>query len=33
VRGKLVKCQHCQTMLRVPESSKKENPAPPAKTK
>jgi hypothetical protein len=23
VRGKLVKCQHCQTMFRVPESTKK----------
>lgn len=22
VRGKLVKCQHCQTMFRVPESKK-----------
>jgi len=24
VRGKLVKCQHCQTMFRVPESKKPE---------
>ena len=24
VRGKLVKCQHCQTMFRVPESKKTE---------
>jgi len=32
VRGKLVKCQHCQTMLRVPEALKKETPAP-TKTK
>jgi hypothetical protein len=24
VRGKLVKCQHCQTMFRVPEVKKKE---------
>jgi hypothetical protein len=23
VRGKLVKCQHCQTMFRVPEGVKK----------
>lgn len=23
VRGKLVKCQHCQTMLRVPDGSPK----------
>lgn len=23
VRGKLVKCQHCQTMFRVPETQKK----------
>ena len=23
VRGKLVKCQHCQTMFRVPETSTK----------
>lgn len=23
VRGKLVKCQHCQTMFRVPDQSKK----------
>jgi predicted Zn finger-like uncharacterized protein len=23
VRGKLVKCQHCQTMFRVPDSQKK----------
>lgn len=30
VRGKLVKCQHCQTMLRVPESSKKHVAAAPA---
>ena len=22
VRGKLVKCQHCQTMLRVPDSKR-----------
>jgi hypothetical protein len=26
VRGKLVKCQHCQTMFRVPES-RRTNPA------
>ncbi|HMB96323.1 MAG TPA: hypothetical protein VKK61_09815 [Tepidisphaeraceae bacterium] len=24
VRGKLVKCQHCQTMFRVPDVKKKE---------
>lgn len=23
VRGKLVKCQHCQTMFRVPDGNKK----------
>ncbi len=23
VRGKLVKCQHCQTMFRVPDASRK----------
>ena len=23
IRGKLVKCQHCQTMFRVPDVSKK----------
>ena len=33
VRGKLVKCQHCQTMLRVPEAAKKETPAPTTKAK
>jgi hypothetical protein len=27
VRGKLVKCQHCQTMFRVPEAGKKSEPA------
>jgi len=30
VRGKLVKCQHCQTMLRVPEAGKKQQNATPA---
>lgn len=25
VRGKLVKCQHCQTMFRVPEARKPSN--------
>jgi hypothetical protein len=24
VRGKLVKCQHCQTMFRVPEGKRKD---------
>lgn len=24
VRGKLVKCQHCQTLFRVPDGQKKE---------
>jgi hypothetical protein len=24
VRGKLVKCQHCQTMFRVPDTQKRE---------
>jgi hypothetical protein len=34
VRGKLVKCQHCQTMFRVPDGSKKPDPiAPGAKAK
>ncbi len=28
VRGKLVKCQHCQTMFRVPEGQKKLDPMP-----
>jgi len=28
VRGKLVKCQGCQTMFRVPEAKKVETPAP-----
>ncbi len=28
VRGKLVKCQHCQTNFRVPEARKVETPAP-----
>ena len=27
VRGKLVKCQHCQTAFRVPEPAKKQEPA------
>jgi hypothetical protein len=27
VRGKLVKCQHCQTAFRVPEPAKKPEPA------
>ena len=27
VRGKLVKCQSCQTLFRVPESTKKPAPA------
>jgi hypothetical protein len=27
VRGKLVKCQHCQTAFRVPEPSRKPEPA------
>jgi hypothetical protein len=27
VRGKLVKCQHCQTLFRVPDSSKRSDPA------
>lgn len=26
VRGKLVKCQHCQTLFRVPEGQKKPEP-------
>jgi hypothetical protein len=26
VRGKLVKCQHCQTLFRVPEEQKKTQP-------
>jgi hypothetical protein len=26
VRGKLVKCQHCQTMFRVPESKRPQEP-------
>jgi hypothetical protein len=26
VRGKLVKCQHCQTMFRVPDGAKKPEP-------
>jgi hypothetical protein len=26
VRGKLVKCQHCQTMFRVPDGHKKLDP-------
>ena len=30
VRGKLVKCQSCQTLFRVPESPKKGTPAPAA---
>ena len=33
VRGKLVKCQHCQTMFRVPEGKKSEPVAPGAKAK
>lgn len=28
VRGKLVKCQHCQTMFRVPEGKKPQQPQP-----
>jgi hypothetical protein len=27
VRGKLVKCQHCQTMFRVPDGKKAATPA------
>jgi hypothetical protein len=27
VRGKLVKCQHCQTMFRVPEAKREAVPA------
>lgn len=27
IRGKLVKCQHCQTMFRVPEPTRKPAPA------
>lgn len=27
VRGKLVKCQHCQTMFRVPDAARKPEPA------
>lgn len=27
VRGKLVKCQHCQTMFRVPEPRKETGPS------
>ena len=27
VRGKLVKCQHCQTLFRVPDTSKRSDPA------
>ena len=27
IRGKLVKCQHCQTAFRVPENAKKPDPA------
>jgi hypothetical protein len=30
VRGKLVRCQHCQTMFRVPEARKVEATAPAA---
>lgn len=30
VRGKLVRCQHCQQMFRVPESPRKHEPAQPA---
>ena len=33
IRGKLVKCQHCQTMFRVPDSKKPEPVAPGAKAK
>ena len=33
VRGKLVKCQHCQTMFRVPESKKTEAAAAPLEKK
>ena len=32
VRGKLVKCQHCQTMFRVPEGKKPPAEAPAAKS-
>lgn len=28
VRGKLVKCQHCQTMFRVPDAARKAEPTP-----
>ena len=31
VRGKLVKCQHCQTNFRVPDGQKKLDPVPAAK--
>ena len=27
IRGKMVKCQHCQTQFRVPESSKHSGPS------
>ncbi|MDB5288825.1 MAG: hypothetical protein JWL69_66 [Phycisphaerales bacterium] len=32
VRGKLVKCQHCQQMFRVPDGTKKPEAAAAAKT-
>ena len=32
VRGKLVKCQHCHTMFRVPEGKKPQTEAPAAKS-
>jgi hypothetical protein len=33
VRGKLVKCQHCQTMFRVPDAKRPEPVAPGAAAK
>jgi len=33
VRGKLVRCQHCQQMLRVPDGKKSEPVAAPASAK
>jgi hypothetical protein len=31
IRGKMVKCQHCQTQFRVPEPSKSGQPRPAAR--
>ncbi len=28
LRGKLMKCEHCQTMFRVPDSARRPQPAP-----